>query len=160
MSIGLAYYPANLTFDDARKNQPTFSPAFDAPDSLSSVLTGEENPVTYDSNSGSPTRTCSVRGCIKTIPSDSDNKMCETCRGRHRIYATTKRAKRKLEKAAVSQGMPQLLTAPQTVWVPINQAPSDASHFEVMTSNSNHTLQQGINNHLNEVGMSSLEVHG
>jgi len=86
--------------------------------------------------------------------------MCEMCRGRHRIYATTKRAKRKLEKAAVSQGMPQLLTVPQTVWVPINQAPSDASRFEVMTSNSNHTLQQGINNHLNEVGMSSLEVHG
>jgi hypothetical protein len=28
--------------------------------------------------------------------------MCEVCRGRHRIYATTKRARRKLEKAAVA----------------------------------------------------------
>ncbi len=27
--------------------------------------------------------------------------MCDDCRGRHRKYATTKRAKRKLEKAAV-----------------------------------------------------------
>ena len=27
--------------------------------------------------------------------------MCETCRGRHRKYATTKRAKRKQEKAAL-----------------------------------------------------------
>ncbi|KAG5642474.1 hypothetical protein DXG03_002752 [Asterophora parasitica] len=27
--------------------------------------------------------------------------MCETCRGRHRVYASTKRARRKLEKAAV-----------------------------------------------------------
>ncbi|EDR06701.1 uncharacterized protein LACBIDRAFT_299800 [Laccaria bicolor S238N-H82] len=28
--------------------------------------------------------------------------MCETCRGRHRVYASTKRARRKMEKAAVA----------------------------------------------------------
>lgn len=50
------------------------------------------------------TRQCSVRGCSNPVPTTSTNKMCEVCRGRHRIYATTKRARRKLEKAVVSGG--------------------------------------------------------
>ncbi|KAF8221925.1 hypothetical protein L208DRAFT_1033565, partial [Tricholoma matsutake] len=49
----------------------------------------------------SPQKTCSVRGCKRNVIQDSGTKMCEVCRGRHRIYATTKRARRKLEKAAV-----------------------------------------------------------
>ena len=46
-------------------------------------------------------RRCSVKGCAKDLAPDYPLKMCETCRGRHRKYATTKRAKRKQEKAAV-----------------------------------------------------------
>ena len=45
---------------------------------------------------------CSVKGCTETLSSDDTNKMCVGCRSRHRIYANTKRAKRKLEKAAVA----------------------------------------------------------
>ncbi|KAI0252912.1 hypothetical protein BJV78DRAFT_1281257 [Lactifluus subvellereus] len=46
-------------------------------------------------------RRCSVKGCGKDLPLDYALRMCEDCRGRHRKYATTKRAKRKQEKAAV-----------------------------------------------------------
>ena len=46
-------------------------------------------------------RRCSVKGCGKDLSPDYPLKMCEGCRGRHRKYATTKRAKRKQEKAAV-----------------------------------------------------------
>lgn len=42
---------------------------------------------------------CSVRGCHQKVPISAHTKMCEGCRGRHRVYATTKRMKRKLEKA-------------------------------------------------------------
>lgn len=44
---------------------------------------------------------CSVRGCHRSIESNGQNKMCDECRGRHRGYATTKRLRRKLEKAAL-----------------------------------------------------------
>jgi hypothetical protein len=44
---------------------------------------------------------CSVKGCTNTLTSEDTNKMCDGCRGRHRIYASTKRARRKLEKAAI-----------------------------------------------------------
>lgn len=59
-----------------------------------------------------PARHCSVRGCTAVLPTDYSLKMCEQCRGRHRIYATTKRAKRKMEKAALGgQGG-------QVIWMP------------------------------------------
>jgi len=45
---------------------------------------------------------CSVRGCAQLLPDGTNNKMCDVCRSRHRIYASTKRARRKLEKAAVA----------------------------------------------------------
>lgn len=54
-----------------------------------------------DQPPASPPKKCSVRGCKHNVIVNSGTKMCEVCRGRHRIYATTKRAKRKLEKAAV-----------------------------------------------------------
>lgn len=61
-----------------------------------------------------PARKCSVKGCQSDLPHDYTLKMCAACRERHRVYATTKRAKRKLEKA--------LLTAQRdpVVWVPDN----------------------------------------
>lgn len=45
-------------------------------------------------------RQCSVRGCTLLVPGDLAHKMCDTCRSRHRIYASKKRAKRNLEKAS------------------------------------------------------------
>lgn len=44
---------------------------------------------------------CSVRGCRRFVDPNAQTKMCEECRGRHRVYATTKRMRRKLEKAAI-----------------------------------------------------------
>ncbi|KAH9926696.1 uncharacterized protein B0H18DRAFT_1005159 [Fomitopsis serialis] len=68
-----------------------------------------------------PPRYCTVKGCTVILLSDYLHKMCEACRGRHRIYAMTKRAKRKMEKAALgSQG------AQPVVWMP----PDDADDGE------------------------------
>ena len=49
-------------------------------------------------------RKCSVKNCPIVLDSDYNGKMCQECRGRHRIYASTKRAKRKMEKLAASGG--------------------------------------------------------
>ncbi|KZT70517.1 hypothetical protein DAEQUDRAFT_725449 [Daedalea quercina L-15889] len=60
-----------------------------------------------------PPRYCTVKGCAVILLPDYLHKMCEACRGRHRIYAMTKRAKRKMEKAALgSQG------GQPVVWMP------------------------------------------
>ena len=48
---------------------------------------------------------CSVRGCRRFLDPNVQNKMCEECRGRHRVYATTKRMRRKKEKAALEGTM-------------------------------------------------------
>ncbi|KAF5362949.1 hypothetical protein D9758_007142 [Tetrapyrgos nigripes] len=48
------------------------------------------------------TKRCTVRGCTVEFPATLRTKMCDLCRGKHRIYATTKRAKRKMEKAAMN----------------------------------------------------------
>ncbi|KAG6835540.1 hypothetical protein H0H93_000391 [Arthromyces matolae] len=57
-----------------------------------------------------PIKTCSSRGCTRpiTCPNSSDlgtqketYKMCEPCRAKHRVYASTKRAKRRREKEAL-----------------------------------------------------------
>jgi hypothetical protein len=84
----LALEPLHATFDNRK-----------AITLANSVLQLSENASDASINA----RKCSVRGCTKMIPSGSDNKMCEMCRSRHRVYATTKRAKRKMEKAALSQ---------------------------------------------------------
>ncbi|KAH7882809.1 hypothetical protein F5I97DRAFT_1899663 [Phlebopus sp. FC_14] len=66
------------------------------------------------------TRRCSVKGCGKLMAQDAPNKMCNECRGRHRVYAMTKRAKRKQEKAAIlsqTAGM-AASTQPTTIWMP------------------------------------------
>lgn len=48
---------------------------------------------------------CSVKGCTSTLSFNDPNRMCGGCRSRHRIYASTKRAKRKLEKAAIASAV-------------------------------------------------------
>ncbi|KAH9962265.1 hypothetical protein BC827DRAFT_1199999 [Russula dissimulans] len=61
-----------------------------------------QSPSTLTPTSTPPSlRKCSVKGCAKDLSPDYPLKMCDTCRGRHRKYATTKRAKRKQEKAAL-----------------------------------------------------------
>lgn len=51
---------------------------------------------------GYPLKQCSVKGCADTLSTNDPNRMCNSCRSRHRIYASTKRARRKLEKAAIA----------------------------------------------------------
>ena len=64
-------------------------------------------------------RPCSVKGCDNSLPSNYAHKMCDVCRGRHRKYAMTKRAKRKLEKAALNG----TASGDQTVaWMPLDEA--------------------------------------
>ncbi|KAJ7150356.1 hypothetical protein C8R46DRAFT_1124750 [Mycena filopes] len=63
-----------------------------------------------DSTPASTARECSVRGCSKPLgPPGPDplveRKMCASCRQKHRGYASTKRARRKAEKA-LSQSNP------------------------------------------------------
>ncbi|KAI9510191.1 hypothetical protein F5148DRAFT_622731 [Russula earlei] len=60
-----------------------------------------QSPSTTPSLTSPSPRRCSVKGCAKVLSHDYPLKMCETCRDRHRKYATTKRAKRKQEKAAL-----------------------------------------------------------
>lgn len=64
-----------------------------------------------------PPRYCTVKGCTVILLPDYLHKMCEACRGRHRVYAMTKRAKRKAEKAALGMqgGQP-------VVWMPQDDA--------------------------------------
>lgn len=65
-------------------------------------------------------RRCSVKGCAKDLSPDYALKMCEECRGRHRKYATTKRAKRKQEKAAIGTQRISNDDGRVVTWVPQN----------------------------------------
>ncbi|PIL27605.1 hypothetical protein GSI_10756 [Ganoderma sinense ZZ0214-1] len=71
---------------------------------------------------GSPKR-CSVKGCSSSLSPDYPHKMCEECRGRHRVYAMTKRAKRKMEKALLN-GSAQ--NGQPVAWMP----PDDSAQVE------------------------------
>lgn len=79
------------------------------------TLDGQQPPIqdAQDLAQG-PTRLCSVRGCTTVLPFEYSLKMCEQCRGRHRIYANTKRQKRKLEKMALGGQRDSV------VWMPPN----------------------------------------
>ncbi|KAH9835202.1 uncharacterized protein C8Q71DRAFT_108631 [Rhodofomes roseus] len=72
------------------------------------------------SHPAGPPRYCTVKGCTVILLSDYLHKMCEACRGRHRVYAMTKRAKRKMEKAALGShgGQP-------VIWMPQDDAIED-----------------------------------
>jgi hypothetical protein len=83
---------------------------------------GDPNLENTSQSSETP-RKCSVRGCVAVMSQGSTNKMCDACRGRHRVYAMTKRAKRKMEKAAINQQSAALLSTeqpPGTIWMPEN----------------------------------------
>jgi len=74
--------------------------------STATVAVGMYYPTTLigSSSSSSPSgalsfRRCSIRNCPHFVAEGSSNKMCEGCRGRHRIYASAKRARRKANDA-------------------------------------------------------------
>lgn len=98
--------------------------------SPSAELSGisDPNPENTSQSGSEGPRKCSVRGCVMIMPQESTNKMCDACRGRHRVYAMTKRAKRKMEKAAINQQSAALLSSEQplgTIWMPENPETED-----------------------------------
>ncbi|GBE89017.1 hypothetical protein SCP_1500190 [Sparassis crispa] len=115
-----AYYRDHLTFPNLLYPGDTIAntPRVDANDAH--VVDGVQpaTDVTQYHSSG-PARLCSVRGCGSELPNDYAHKMCETCRGRHRVYANTKRAKRKMEKAAMG------LQNGHVVWMPPDDTTED-----------------------------------
>ncbi|KII84619.1 hypothetical protein PLICRDRAFT_57585 [Plicaturopsis crispa FD-325 SS-3] len=89
-------------------------------------------------NAGPP-RVCSVRGCSKTLQPDSGTKMCEGCRGRHRIYASTKRAKRKREKDAIQGLAPVSANAEEpAAWVPAQPTPNNSLGHDTHDAGPSH----------------------
>lgn len=88
------------------------------PPQLAATLDNVAN-IQDDSNP----RHCSVKGCSALLAPDYPHKMCEECRGRHRVYAMTKRAKRKMEKALLN-GSAQ--NGQPVAWMP----PDDAAQAE------------------------------
>ncbi|KAF9004746.1 hypothetical protein BDQ17DRAFT_410393 [Cyathus striatus] len=74
-------------------------------------------------STSSEMKQCTVRGCSQMVPIASPNKMCETCRGRHRIYASTKRARRKMEKAVVAARNAEALGLPVPAGITLTTQP-------------------------------------
>lgn len=130
----MATYYSNPPFGTPYQSPPTGSLDDHGPGNISSMA-GEEGSPTSDAHAAiSPSaeayvpRKCSVRGCVAIMPAETTNKMCEACRGRHRVYAMTKRAKRKMEKEALNQQGVALLSneqPPGTVWLPENPEVED-----------------------------------
>ncbi|KAG6909118.1 hypothetical protein DXG01_001992 [Tephrocybe rancida] len=81
-------------------------------------------------------RICSVRTCVKALPVDAKTKMCETCREKHRTYASTKRQRRKKEKQAVMNIVGAAIMG-QTVPLPV--APTSAACNVANDTNANIT---------------------
>lgn len=124
----MTYYSQNAPLGTPYQPSPTESANDNGAGDYPTLPTGEPS-GSNDANRANPPgaevseqhRRCSVRGCVSIIPAESTNKMCEACRGRHRVYAMTKRAKRKTEKEALSQQSVALLSneqPPGTIWLP------------------------------------------
>ncbi|OSD08132.1 hypothetical protein PYCCODRAFT_1456033 [Trametes coccinea BRFM310] len=102
--------------------QPSFTdPVQDAPSSSHAFAPDTPQPLQNLADA----KRCTVKGCTAPLPPAYPHKMCEQCRGRHRIYASTKRAKRKMEKALLNNAQ----TGQPVVWMPddeISQEQRDA----------------------------------
>lgn len=85
---------------------------------------------------------CSVRGCTQLLTDGANNKMCDVCRSRHRIYASTKRARRKLEKAAVANAV----------------AARNGSDTLMLIHESDHSISQGSSSWLSPSTQSLQQV--
>ncbi|KAI0319138.1 hypothetical protein OF83DRAFT_1111973 [Amylostereum chailletii] len=90
-SLPMAYYPQHAYYPSSslsqQQQQQEQQEQLHSPDAVPSA---------------SAFRKCSVKNCNSLLTPDYSGKMCHECRGRHRIYASTKRAKRKMEKLAVN----------------------------------------------------------
>jgi len=124
-----AYFSQNAPLGTQYQSLTTEPPSDNGPTNIQAMSPNGEAPAIIDANlvdnplstESELPRRCSVRGCVSIIPADSTNKMCEACRGRHRVYAMTKRAKRKMEKEALTQQSVALLSTeqpPGTIWLP------------------------------------------
>jgi hypothetical protein len=146
-----AYYP--LSFQTAYQNQTNYTNPNGPPATIETPDSAHEGPP--ESTDSGKTRQCTVRGCTKMISSESGNKMCETCRGRHRTYATTKRAKRKMEKAAVASQSFGHCHGEQraAIWIAVNPSPNSVVAPRVPTPfqrkiNSTGGKPLGVSGHL------------
>ena len=87
-----------MSYYDPPPDPPFVAPS--EPEALVQPPTSAPNQPS-DPAASSPARKCSVKNCGKELPESHSGKMCDECRGRHRVYASTKRQKRKMEKMAV-----------------------------------------------------------
>lgn len=152
MSANSLYYSQNLAYQlQNYRSQNPLSPSsvLQSSQDAGIIAPGDDSrgiPDNKDSNidganvENSQVRTCSVRGCSSVLPSDSTTKMCEACRSRHRIYATTKRAKRKLEKAVVS-GEVSPGTAGPTIAVRSGDLPDANAAEQVVTIKGDRSME-------------------
>ncbi|KAI0635270.1 hypothetical protein C8Q77DRAFT_693713 [Trametes polyzona] len=114
-----SYYREHVSFPNVTSGPaPTYPPPLAAANSsvntygqAQNAQAGSASQVQDDPN----VRRCSVKGCGTPLPPGYPHKMCEECRGRHRIYANTKRAKRKMEKALLNSGQ-------SVAWMPEDAA--------------------------------------
>jgi hypothetical protein len=86
--------------------------------------------------------------------------MCDVCRGRHRVYATTKRAKRKMEKAAVGLVPGQNASTnngQQVTWMPPQTEAGDGVERVVSTSTAEVSSHSFV---LSDSGHVSVEAPG
>ncbi|KJA17422.1 hypothetical protein HYPSUDRAFT_1022244 [Hypholoma sublateritium FD-334 SS-4] len=82
-------------------------------------------------------RQCSVRGCTLLVTGDLAHKMCDTCRSRHRIYASKKRAKRNLEKASAIS-TPATASESETPLCTVESSPVPQECEWVVTTGENY----------------------
>ncbi|THH09620.1 hypothetical protein EW146_g8635 [Bondarzewia mesenterica] len=125
----MSYYPEHVFFQstDSTTNESAVPPHADT--STDPVL-----------------RHCSVKGCSKALPVGYTLKMCDACRGRHRIYANTKRAKRKMEKAAVG-GVQHIGHAVSPLAPPASASGVSSAAIEPSSSRS-QTQQESYETHV------------
>ncbi|VDC07400.1 unnamed protein product [Peniophora sp. CBMAI 1063] len=102
-----------MSYYDPPPDPPYFASA--EPEASIQPSTSAQN-QSPDAPTSSSLRKCSVKNCGRELPESHNGKMCDECRGRHRVYASTKRQKRKMEKMAV--GLTGLAAAEGAVFTP------------------------------------------
>ena len=136
-----SYYPDHLTY-------PSLSPSPQShqhytQDVPTDPLQGMHDDQGHQSAT-TLTKHCSVRGCTAALPPDYNLKMCEACRGRHRVYATTKRAKRKMEKAALGGQGGHVVWMPPDAEDHSQSIPSSSQRQDISTSPEVRIVVQDI----------------
>lgn len=100
-----SYYREHVSFPNVTSGPaPPYPPPLTAVNGAHTFAHGGS--TSGPQEEGSNARHCSVKGCAAVLAPAYPHKMCEECRSRHRTYANTKRAKRKMEKALLNSGQP------------------------------------------------------